>query len=288
MRDLLVNHRYIQSTGAQLHCVEAGAGSPVVLLHGIPESWRAWQHLIPVIANSGFRPIAPDLRGYGLSDKPQSVAAYRADLLAEDVEAVVLASGSRCAAVVGHSWGALAAWLFAMRHPDMLNRLVIMNIPHPLRWVEALRTWRFWLRSPQMAFFQLPIVPELLLGIRDSAVLRRSLTRDLGGAGGFEANEIGDLIRDMSRPGALTGALNYYRAFLRANPFRLGWTLGVIDAPVLVIWGAQDRYFPVDLAQPPDSWVPNVRVEVLQGAGHWPHRNRPNDVSNLVLDFLRT
>lgn len=288
MSDLLVSHRYVQSSGARLHCVEAGAGAPVVLLHGIPESWRAWHRIIPALTDSGFRAVAPDLRGYGLSDKPSGVDAYRGDLLAEDIATMVRASGGMRASVVGHSWGALAAWLFAMRYPDMIDRLVIMNIPHPLRWVEALRTLHFWRRNPQMAFFQLPIVPELLLGIRDSAVLRRNLTRYLGGAGGFEASEVSDLIRDMSRPGALTGALNHYRAFLRANPFRLGWRLSVIHAPVLVIWGAQDRYFPVDLAKPPDSWVPNVRVEVLQGAGHWIHHNRPNDVSDLLLKFLGT
>jgi len=91
----------------------------------------------------------------------------------------------------------------------------------------------------------------------------------------------------MARPGALTGALNYYRAFLRANPFRLGWPLSVIDAPVLVIWGAQDRYFPVELAQPPGSWVPNARVEVLQGAGHWTHHDCADDLDGLLLEFLK-
>ena len=284
----LVSHRYVTSAGTILHWVEAGSGPPVVLLHGIPESWRAWHRLIPLLTDSGFRALAPDLRGYGLSDKPRSVAAYRGELLADDVATVVRASGEMRASVVGHSWGALAAWLFAMRRPDMIDRLVVMNIPHPLRWVEALRTLRFWRRNPQMAFFQLPIAPELLLGIRDCAPLRRSLTRDLGGAGGLEPGEIGDLIADMARPGALTGALNYYRAFLRANPFRLGWKLDVISAPVLVIWGAHDRYFPVELAEPPSSWVPNARVEVLSGAGHWTHHDRPGEVSDLLLEFLRT
>jgi len=126
--------------------------------------------MIPVLDDSGFRAVAPDLRGYGLSDKPRNVDAYRGDLLAEDVAATIRAIGSERATVVGHSWGALAAWLFAMHYPDMIDRLVIMNIPHPLRWVEALRTLRFWRRNPQMAFFQLPIVPEVLLG---SAAARR-------------------------------------------------------------------------------------------------------------------
>jgi epoxide hydrolase 4 len=284
MSDPSVGHRYVQSSGVRLHFVEAGAGLPAILLHGIPESWRAWHRLIPVLAHSGFRVLAPDLRGYGLSDKPRSVDDYRADLLAEDVAAVVGASGGRRASVVGHSWGALAAWLFAMRYPDMIERLIIMNVPHPLRWAEALRTLRFWRRNPQMMLFQLPLVPELLLSMHDGVLLRRRITRDLGDR--FEPAEIVELSQTLAKPEALTGALNYYRAFLRANPFRLGWKLDVIDAPVLVIWGAQDRYFPAELAQPPRAWVPNVRVEVLQGAGHWTHHDRADEVSGLLRAFL--
>jgi epoxide hydrolase 4 len=277
------NHHYVVSAGARLHYVEKGSGPAVVLLHGIPESWRTWRRYISALADAGYHAVAPDLRGYGLSDKPRSVSAYKGAALADDVAAIIRASGCERACVVGQSWGGLAAWLFAMRYPEMLDRPVIMNAPHPSRWVEALRTWSFWRRNWQMLLFQLPVAPEVMLRARDYAPLRRSFARDLGGIGDAD---IESYIRAMAQPGALTGAINYYRAFLRENPFRLGWSLGVIDAPVLIIWGALDRYFPVDLAQPPLRYVPHGHTEIVPGARHWTHRDKEERVKTLLLDFL--
>ncbi|MFN2489216.1 MAG: alpha/beta fold hydrolase [Actinomycetota bacterium] len=282
--DGLESHRYVVSAGTRLHYAERGSGPPVVLLHGIPESWSTWRRYIVALAAAGYQAMAPDLRGYNLSDKPRSVSAYRGAVLAEDVAAIIRAGGHERASVVGQSWGGLAAWLFAMHYPEMLKRLVIMNVPHPSRWVEALRTWRFWRANSQMLLFQLPIVPEVMLRARNYAALRRSFERDLGGTGDVGTEEY---IRAMAQRGALTGALNYYRAFLRENPFRLGWSLGVIDAPVLVIWGGLDRYFPVDLAQPPRSYVPNGHIEIVSGARHWAHRDQGELVQALLLDFLK-
>jgi pimeloyl-ACP methyl ester carboxylesterase len=281
--DSLASHHYVLSAGTRLHYVEKGSGPPVVLLHGIPESWRTWRNYIVALADAGYQAIAPDLRGYGLSDKPRSVSAYRGAVLADDVATIIRASGHERASVVGQSWGGLAAWLFAMRHPEMLDRLVIINVPHPSRWIEALRTWRFWRRNWQLLLFQLPLVPEAILRARDHALLRRRFERDLGGFGDID---IEDYVRAMARPGALTGALNYYRAFLRDNPLRLGWTLSVIHAPVLVIWGELDRYFPVDFAQPPRLHVPNAHTEIVSGARHWTHRDEEGLVKALLLNFL--
>jgi pimeloyl-ACP methyl ester carboxylesterase len=267
-----------------LHYVEVGSGSAVVFLHGIPESWGTWRRYILALADAGYQAMAPDLRGYNLSDKPRSVRAYKGAVLAEDVAAIIRAGGQQHASVVGHSWGGLAAWLFAMRHPEMLDRLVIMNVPHPSRWVEALRTWQFWRRNWQMLFFQLPVVPEMTLRAWGFAALRQSIERDVGRVADVD---IQDYLKAMAQPGALTGALNYYRAFLRENPLRLGWSLSMIEAPVLVIWGALDRYFPVDLARPPRVYVPNAHTEILSGAGHWAHRDQRELVQTLLLDFLR-
>jgi pimeloyl-ACP methyl ester carboxylesterase len=276
-------HGYAVSAGVRLHYVERGAGPSVVLLHGIPESWRTWSRYLVALANAGYHAMAPDLRGYGLSDKPRIVSAYKGAVLAEDVATIIRAGEQARASVVGQSWGGLAAWLFAMRYPEMLDRLVIMNVPHPHRWVEALRTWGFWRRNWQLLLFQPPILPEAMLRARDHAALRRSFERDLGGVGN---EDIEDYVKAMAQPGALTGVLNYYRAFLRENPFRLGWSLGVISAPVLVIWGALDRYFPVDLAQPPRRYVPNAHTEIVPGARHWTHRDQQEQVESLLLDFL--
>jgi epoxide hydrolase 4 len=276
---------YVQSQGARLHYVEQGTGPVVVLLHGIPESWSAWRRYISALDHAGYRAVAADLRGYNLSDKPRAASAYRGTLLAEDVARVIQATGEDRASVLGQSWGGLAAWLFAMRYPELLDRLVIMNVPHPLRWVEALRTWSFLRRNWHLLFFQLPALPELLLGSFDYSALRRTFERDLGN-GGVDANTIDDYVEAMRRPGALTGALNYYRAFFRENGRHLQWTLSAIDAPVLIIWGSLDRFFPTHLAWPPPHWVPNARVEIVPGARHWTHHDEPDVVLRLLLGFL--
>jgi epoxide hydrolase 4 len=281
-----VIHRYVQSAGVQLHYIDDGSGTAVVFLHGIPESSNAWTDYVELLAGARYHAAAPDLRGYGLSDKPRGVNSYRAELLVEDVATVIRSMGSGTASVVGQSWGGLAAWLFAMRHPEMLDRLVILNVPHPLHWAQALRTWDFWRRNWQMLFFQLPRVPEAALRARDYGALRRSLYRDLGGTRGVDDATIEAYISALRQPGSLRGALNYYRAFLRQNPFRLGWSLEVVHAPVLVMWGEHDRYFPVTLAHPPARWVTDARVEILPGARHWSHRDQPQRVQALLLDFL--
>jgi pimeloyl-ACP methyl ester carboxylesterase len=278
-----VSHHYALCGGTGLHYVEKGSGPLVVLLHGIPESWRAWRRFIPPLADAGHSVAAGDLRGYGLSDKPRSVSMYRGELLAEDVAAIIRSCGRERASVVGHSWGALAAWLFAMRHPEMLDRLVIMNVPHPLVWVAAMRTLRYWRRNWQMLLFQPPVLPEWALRARDFAALRQGFERDLGGVGAVDREEH---VAAMAQPEGLTGALNYYRAFLRENPLRPRWAPSVIDGPVLVVWGANDRFFPADLALPPRRWVPDARVEMVADAGHWTHHDQPEKVNDLLLEFL--
>lgn len=144
-----VEHYFARSVGTRLHYAELGSGPPVVLLHGIPESWEAWRRTMVLLADGGHRSIAADLRGYGLSDKPRNVAAYRAELLAVDVASIIRACGEQCATVVGHSWGGLTAWLFAMRLPEMLERLVILDAPHPLVWIGAMRSIGFGVAIPR-------------------------------------------------------------------------------------------------------------------------------------------
>jgi epoxide hydrolase 4 len=278
-----MKHRYAFSGGVRLHYVEMGSGPLLVLLHGIPETWLAWRRFIPLLAEAGFKVAAADLRGYGRSHKPHRVDDYRSDLLADDVAAIVRSRGRERATVVGHSWGGLQGWMTAMRYPEMVDRLVVMNVPHPFHWVEAMRTWGFWRRNPQMLLFQIPALPEWVLGARDHAALRLSLRRDLRAVDHADREAY---LAAIAQPGALTGALNYYRAFLRENPLRLRRPLRVVEAPVLVVWGTEDRFFPADRAAPPRTWAPNARVEVVAGAGHWTHHDRPTVVSDLLLEFL--
>jgi pimeloyl-ACP methyl ester carboxylesterase len=279
-------HRYANLGDVRLHYVEAGEGPLVVLLHGFPQFWYEWRYQIPVLVEAGFQVVAPDMRGYNLSDKPPGVRAYRVELLARDVERLILACGERTATVVGHDWGAIVAWITAMRHPERVERLAILNVPHPARFLDGLLSPRQVLRSSYMFFFQIPRLPEAVIRAGDFALLRSVFATDPVRPGALTAEDIERYIGAIARPGALTATLNYYRALLR-SPREMGSLLERIEAPVLVIWGERDLSLSRRLAEPPRLWVPNLlRVERLREASHWVAEDRPRAVNTLLLDFL--
>jgi len=187
---LELTHRYADLGDVRLHYVEAGEGPLVLLLHGFPQFWYEWRHQIPALLEAGFRVVAPDMRGYNLSDKPPGVRAYRVELLARDVERLILACGERTAAVVGHDWGAIVAWITAMRHPGRVGRLAILNVPHPARFPDVLLSPEQLLRSSYVLFFQIPQLPEEVIRAGDFALLRSALRRDPVRAGAFTAKDI--------------------------------------------------------------------------------------------------
>ncbi len=288
LRGVQMTHRYANLGDVRLHYVEAGEGPLVVLLHGFPQFWYEWRHQIPALVEAGFRVVAPDMRGYNLSDKPLGVRAYRVELLARDVERLILACGERMASVVGHDWGAIVAWIAAMRYPGRVRNLAILNVPHPARFLEGFLSPVQLLRSSYMFFFQIPRLPEAVIRAGDFALLRSVLRRDPVRPGAFTAADIERYAGAMSRPGALTATLNYYRSLLR-NPREMGTLLERIEAPVLVIWGERDRFLSRRLAEPPPLWVPNLlRVGRLPDASHWVAEDRPREVNTLLLDFLRS
>ena len=284
----LVEHRYADLGDVRLHYVEAGEGPLVVLLHGFPQFWYMWRFQIPALAEAGFRVVAPDLRGYNLSEKPRGVRSYRVELLARDVERLILACGEESAVIVGHDWGAAVAWVTAMMHPGKVKQLGILNVPHPERFARGLLRPAQLLRSSYMFFFQVPRLPENALAARDFASLRYALRNEPLRPGAFTYEDIELYVEALARPGALTAALNYYRALFRRNPLKARTLLRRIEAPVMVIWGERDRYLSKELAEPDASWVPNLRVERLPDASHFVAEDRPDEVNFLLMEFLRT
>jgi epoxide hydrolase 4 len=288
LRGVELAHRYADLGDVRLHYVEAGEGPLVLLLHGFPQFWYQWRHQIPALVEAGFRVVAPDMRGYNLSDKPPGLRAYRVELLARDVERLILACGEGTATVVGHDWGAIAAWIAAMRHPGRFERLAILNVPHPARSLDGLLSPMQLLRSSYMFFFQIPRLPEEVIRAGDFALLRSVFRSDPVQPEAFTAEDIERYVGAIARPGVLTASLNYYRALLR-NPRETRALLQRVEAPVLVIWGEKDRFLSRRLAEPPRLWVPNlIRVKRLPDASHWVAEDCPLEVNTLLLDFLRS
>ncbi len=279
-------HRWIDVGGLRLHCVEAGTGPLVVLLHGFPEFWYAWRHQIPALADAGYRVVAPDLRGYNTSDKPSRVRDYRPTVLVQDVADLIVALGAGSAAVAGHDWGGGLAWLLAMQHPKRVERLLLLNAPHPVRFLKGLRSPRQLRRSWYILAFQLPWLPERLVAARDFQALRWVLRHQPTRPGAFTAQDIDRYVVAAAQPGALRAAINYYRAAFRANPLAQAHGLRRVDIPTLIIWGDQDRSLGRELAEPDRAWVPDVRVERIAEASHWVQADDPERVNQLMVDFL--
>jgi pimeloyl-ACP methyl ester carboxylesterase len=279
-----VSESYAEVNGVRLHYVEAGSGPLVVLLHGFPEFWYSWRRQIPALADAGYHVVAPDMRGYNLSGKPTGWRAYDAEHLAGDIAALIRHFGVESAHVVGHDWGGTVAYLTAMEHPDVVKRLAVLNVAHPARMLESLRTVRQLRKSWYVIFFQVPVVPEWLLAAKGFASTKRSLRAASPGA--FSDADIERYVDAWSQPGALTGMINYYRAALRQSPRTALARMRRIDVPVLVIWGERDAYLGSELARPDPKWVPNARVERLPEATHWVQHDAPEGVNELLTAFL--
>jgi pimeloyl-ACP methyl ester carboxylesterase len=275
--------------GVRLHCVEAGSGPPVVLLHGFPEFWYAWRHQIPALAEAGFRAVAPDLRGYNLSEKPPGVGAYELRHLVADVAGLIRWTGAPSAVLVGHDWGGVIAWHVAKHHPDLVRRLIILNAPHPVVMKRELGSWAQRRRSWYAVAFQIPALPELAIRALDFAILRRILRRDPVRPGAFTGDDIEAYVRALSQPGALTATINYYRALRagsRGRPSGPRWRDTVIAAPTLLIWGERDRYLGLPLLDDLERLVDSLRIERIPDASHWVQADAPERVNELILDFL--
>ncbi|WP_435179010.1 alpha/beta fold hydrolase [Halorussus sp. AFM4] len=279
----------------RLHYVAAGDEDDplVVLLHGFPEFWYSWRHQLPALADAGFRAVAVDMRGYNRSEKPRGLDSYRTDELVGDVAGLVEHFGRERSHVVGHDWGGLVAWETALRRPELVDRLAVLNAPHPAAYRRELgRNPEQWRRSWYVLWFQVPALPEAFLGARDAAGVGR-LLRESAAPGTFSDADVRRYRAAASRPGALASALNYYRAAFRESlGDELRRALGRRDrtdrvrAPTLLVWGERDPALGVELTEGLDRWVPDLRVERLPDATHWVQNDRPDEVSDLLVDHF--
>jgi pimeloyl-ACP methyl ester carboxylesterase len=264
----------LQINGISIHVDDLGGGRPVLLLHGWPDSADLWRKQIPFLVKNGFRAIAPDLRGLGRSDRPEGVAAYSLQNAVSDVVGILDALDIDTADIVGHDWGAGVAWFTAAAYPDRVHKLVVLSVPHPL----APRT----LRQQEMAwyqlFFQFEGIAEAWLQ-HDNWALLRQLTRGNG--------DIDRYITDLSRPGALTASLNWYRANLAPRMPGIVPNLPPVAAPTLGIWSTNDRYLDGERMKMSGHFVKGPwRYEQIDGASHWIPLDASERLNQLLIEWL--
>jgi pimeloyl-ACP methyl ester carboxylesterase len=226
------------------------------------------------------------MRGYGRSDKPRGVASYRTGVLADDVVALVRTFGAERAHVVGHDWGGAVAWRVAMEHPEVVDRLVVINSPHPAVMAKALRrSWDQIKRSWYIFAFQIPWLPERVFLRGDARYLRDTLRRTAA-AGTFSDTDLDVYASAFTGPGAATAMLNYYRAAFR-EALRGDAPSGKISAPTMLIWGEDDFALGRPLTLGMDRlFTAELRIEYVPKTGHWVMEERPDVVNRLLMEFL--
>jgi pimeloyl-ACP methyl ester carboxylesterase len=267
--------RLIEANGISLYVEEHGDGDPVLLLHGWPDSARLWRHQVPALAASGYRVITPDLRGFARSEQPAEVRSYGLRNVVGDVGALLDQLGTGAAHVVGHDWGAAVAWLTAILQPDRVRTLTAISVPHPL----APSTVRQHEMAWYQLFFQFYGVAEATIQHDDWAWLRM-FTRGAG--------DVDQAIADLSRPGALTASLNWYRANLAPRMPGPVPELPPVTAPTLAIWSDGDHYLDGERVKKSAAFVQGRwRYEEITGASHWVPLDAPERLNQLLLDWLR-
>jgi epoxide hydrolase 4 len=282
----------IVTNGINLHV--ASTGSPqaplVILLHGFPEFWWGWRKQIPALEEAGYALLIPDQRGYNLSDKPNPVAAYNIEILAQDILGLMDAFGRKKVFLVGHDWGATVAWTIALRHPERLHGLAILNVPHPHVMQQFLTSDLTQMRkSWYIFFFQLPKIPELMLQMNHYANLRRALQVS-SGISSFDQADLRVYTEAWSQPGALTGMINWYRAIFRRS-LRSLFTPGMgelpqVKVPTIILWGEQDIALRLEMAEASIKLCERGQLFLFPKASHWIQHDESDQVNAHLVRFF--
>ncbi|MEE9435019.1 MAG: alpha/beta fold hydrolase [Sphingorhabdus sp.] len=291
-----ISRRFIRVNGVNLELAECGpkgasgdSGKLAICLHGFPELNYSWRYQMPMLAKQGWRVWAPNMRGYGESDRPGGVRAYALDHLTQDVAALIDAAKAESPAreimLVAHDWGAVVAWNFAIRKLRHIDRLVIMNVPHPMVGKREIAKWRQFWKSWYIFFFQLPRLPERILLRRDAKAVRGAFLNMAVDKSNFTPDVLDVYAKAAQRPGAITAMLNYYRALLRHRDVA-GLGDGRIDTPTLLIWGEEDTALNIHCSEGTEEWVADLQVHHLPGVSHWVQQEAPGRVNAVMEEWL--
>ena len=286
-----MDHAYADVNGVRLHYVTVGRGPLVMFLHGFPEFWYAWTAQLADFGRD-HRAVAPDMRGYNLSSKPTDLAAYAMKHLVADVRALAEHLGAKTFILVGHDWGGVVAWAFAITHPERLEKLVIVNAPHPAVFERELRENPAQQEASRYMLTFRSAQAEQILAADDYARMLAMFTRV---GAWFTDEDRAQYVAAWSQPGALTGGLNYYRAAgvgppgaegvparsFGGEPSRLTLTV-----PTLVVWGERDRALLTGNLDGLERFVPDLTVKRVPDGSHWVVHEQPALVNRLIREFL--
>lgn len=291
MTDTTPQTVFLNANGQSFETLVAGEGGEkfALLLHGFPESNFSWRFQMPLLVDLGYEVWAPNLRGYGRSSTPGGVSQYALPHLLNDVaELIDVGSKGRLVTLVAHDWGALIAWAFAADNIRPLDALVIMNVPHPARMMEGLRTWAQIKRSWYVYFFQLPWLPEFLIGLDHCKAIGREFYHTAVDKTNFTPDVLDHYRDNAAREGGLTAMINYYRASVQGSDFARYRrdVVAPIEVPTLMIWGEADRALGVELTQGYGGLVSKLTLKRLPNVSHWVQQEAPDQVNAILRQWL--
>jgi pimeloyl-ACP methyl ester carboxylesterase len=288
----MFKHEYADVNSICLHFVIVGEGKLIMFLHGFPEFWYEWKNQLAEFGRD-YQAVAPDMRGYNLSSKPADVEQYRMEYLIEDIRALAEHLGHRKFVLVGHDWGGGVAWSFAMRHPDYLEKLIIINCPHPIIIQRELRDNPAQKKASQYILMHRTPQAEEIMSRDNYKLLVDAVLTDGLKRGYFTEEDCKAYVEAWSQPGALTGGLNYYRAThlgpftgesdeaLSADP-----SLFEVKVPTLVIWGEKDRYLLSSNLKGLDKYVAKLTVKSIPEGSHWVIHEQSALVNTYIKEFI--
>lgn len=292
----MLKHEYAEVNGVRLHYVTAGKGKLIMFVHGFPEFWYEWKNQLAEFGQD-YKVVAPDMRGYNLSSKPAEVDQYQVKYLVEDLRALAEKLGHKKFILVAHDWGGAIAWAFAIAHPEYLEKLVIINAPHPGVFQRELRENPAQQKASQyMLFFRGPQAEQVLSANNYAQLVQAVLGEGLK-QGFFTEEDRKAYIEAWSQPGALTGGLNYYRAARLGPASEAGKEAASfaeelpsleVKVPTLVIWGEKDTALLTGNLVGLDKYVPSLTIKRIPEGTHWVIHEKPALVNQYIREFIKS
>lgn len=278
----------VEANGLEFHVNVCGEGDRLALcLHGFPELGISWRHQLPLLASFGYRVWAPDLRGYGDSDRPRGIGQYAIETLQQDIAGLIDAAHPRETVLIAHDWGSIIAWQFAAQRVRPLDRLVILNGGAP--GVPERPSLTKLRRFAYILFFQIPRLPEWLIALRTEAAIEAAFRWIAGRPDGLTHEELRPYCEAATQPGAMTAMLDYYRALVRGGGMRRMTARGfpTLETPTLLIWGDADPICVPSMTDDADRWVTKLTRRFVPGAGHWVQQEAPEEVNAILSAWLK-